>query len=227
MLKLIMTSAVIALTASASFAQGSNSSSASNSGAASQSQAQAQAQTASSSSLTQINNSDGEQRIVYSGDYDLNNVPAVTAPAVFGGGHPCLAGASGGIAVAGFGGSYGQGTAETVCMLYVMGQPEAAIRALVMSDPVACRALNNVGYYRVGGSVVPFKCGETVTGGIDTAGVSSKKSIVTASTKSEPTLKDYGLRKCEKAAGNKVVVSYRPGVDKALAKDNCLKILGY
>ncbi len=170
MKRILLITSLIAFSASASFA-GSGSNSEANSESNSASGAAAQA-------ALQVNNhySNG-------GTATLKNVPAVSAPSVFGGGHPCLAGRSGGIAVAGFGGSYGSGEAETVCMLYVMGQPEAAIRALVMTDRVACKALSNVGYYRIGKSVVPFKCDKTVAGGIDTPGATFRRSkISTRST---------------------------------------------
>ncbi len=145
---------------------------------------------AAAQAALQVNNTyESGGTTTVNGETTLKNVPAVSAPSVFGGGHPCLAGKSGGIAVAGFGGSYGEGQAETVCMLYVMGQPEAAIRALVMTDRVACRALSNVGYYRVGDSIVPFDCGDTVAGGIDTPGVTSKRSKVSSRSAAlnEPT----------------------------------------
>ncbi len=176
-MKLLIIAATMLSVGSVAIA-GNTTSSGANSDSKSQSGAAAQA-------ALQVNNhySNG-------GTSTLKNVPAVSAPSVFGGGHPCLAGKSGGIAVAGFGGSYGSGQAETVCMLYVMGQPEAAIRALVMTDRVACRALNNVGYYRIGKSVVPFKCDKTTVGGIDTAGVTSRRTRVSSSGQArmdEPT----------------------------------------
>lgn len=153
---------------------------------------------------------------------ELRNVPAVSAPAIFGGGHPCLSGQSGGIAVAGFGGSYGASKPEPVCQLWYMGQPEAAIRLLVMTDPGACKALGNVGYYRVGKSVVPFACGETVKGGVDTPGFKSRTTKVRASTSSPKS----GLTQCEKRDG-KVFIGYTYNADKVAAKASCLRSLGY
>lgn len=152
----------------------------------------------------------------------LDNVPAVSAPAIFGGGHPCLAGGSGSVAFAGFGGSYGRGVAETVCMLYIMGQPEAAIRALVMNDRQACAAINNVGYYRVGDSVIPFRCGEQVVkGGKYTDGVSKK--VVTGS-KGRPTL----FTKCYRKANNQIVIKYTSAgkANQKIAQNDCIKSLG-
>ena len=152
----------------------------------------------------------------------LNNVPAVQAPAVFGGGHPCLAGKSGGIAVAGFGGSYGEGNAEAACMAMVLGQPEVAIRIMASKSPAFCKAINNVGYYRVGNSVVPFQCGkQTKRGGVDTVGVASTTTVV--STRSAPAAQ---WRKCSfDAAANKI--TWKPKGNKAVSKAACLSHLGY
>ncbi len=166
-MKLLIIAATVLSFGSGAIAGSSNSSS--NSGSNSESGAAAQA-------ALQVNN-----HYSSGGTATLKNVPAISAPSVFGGGHPCLAGKSGGIAVAGFGGSYGAGQAETVCMLYVMGQPEAAIRALVMTDRVACKALSNVGYYRIGKSVVPFNCDKTVVGGIDSPGATFRRTRVSSS----------------------------------------------
>ncbi len=182
---LILAAASLALSMSVASAgsKGNGSDASANAGATSSSNSASGAQAASgsysgdstSNAALQINNT-----YESGGTSTLKNVPAVSAPSVFGGGHPCLAGQSAGIAVAGFGGTYGQGTAETVCMLYVMGQPEAAIRALVMTDRVACKALSNVGYYRIGKSVVPFKCDKTVAGGIDTPGATFRRTKVSS-----------------------------------------------
>ena len=223
-MKRILLTAVIAGFTLGLPAQAQQSSSESTSDSRSQSQAGAQAGAASQSGVTQIYNNSGSSEIRYSGE--IKNAPAVQAPAVFGGGHPCLAGKSGGVSVVGGGFSYGQGDPEVVCMLWVMGQPEAAVRALVMSNATACEALNNVGYYRVGNQVVPFRCGDTVAGGIDTAGVQSKRSKVTTSTKNTPT-PNYGYSKCEKGPNNTVKIKYKYGVDKEVAKSNCLLALGY
>ena len=115
--------------------------------------AQAGAQSASQSgsiSASQGGNvtitSPGRVQTEYSGSYELKNAPAVSAPAVFGGGHPCLAGRSGGISVIGGGATYGQGDGEPACMAWVMGQPEVALRIMMRINPAFCEAMNNVGY---------------------------------------------------------------------------------
>jgi hypothetical protein len=155
---------------------------------------------------------------------DIKSVPAVQAPSVFGGGHPCLAGQSGGLSVLGGGLSYGRGDPEVVCMLWVIGQPEAAIRALVMTNDTACKALNRVGYYRVGNKIVPFQCGkDTKVGGIDTPGVASSTTKV--STRNAPTTKTP-YSKCQ-VEGGKIVFRKAGGASSASAKAACLRALGY
>lgn len=168
---------------------------------------------------------------------EIRNVPAVTAPAVFGGGHPCLAGQSGGIAVAGFGGSYGAGDAEVVCMLLYAGQHEAAIRALVMTDPVACKALAHVGYYIVPmgngkSKAVPFSCGKTVKGGVYSANVGQPAvASATVSTKNRvPNTAPKLYTKCAlDPATNQIKIKYTSvgRKDKPRAAKACQRALGY
>ena len=122
------------------------------SGANSSANAAVNSQTASGA---QVN----DNRAYYNdGDSTVRSAPAVSAPGVFGGGHPCLAGKSGGISVIGGGVSYGQGDPEPACMLWLMNQPEAALRVMASSSPKACRAMNEVGYIRVGEAIIPFSC---------------------------------------------------------------------
>lgn len=182
--------AAVALFAAPAVAQDSTS----QSGAVSGSQS-----AAVSGSALQVNNTYNtpdttKQTITQNGGYKVQNVPAVSAPAIFGGGHPCLQGASGGAAGAGWGLSLGGSKAETVCMLWVIGQPEAAIRALAATDPTACKALNDVGYYRVGGSTAPFECGEkTIRGGV-------------YSTKTDTNQPLYS--KCARRSDGKIQIKY-------------------
>lgn len=161
----------------------------------------------------------------------LKTAPPVQAPSVFGGGHPCLAGKSGGISVIGGGISYGQGDPEIVCMLMVLGQPEAAIRALVMSNARACEALNGVGYYRVGNQVVPFKCGEQrKIGGVDTAGVQARKTRVsTSGNANRPQERPKLFDRCYMRDDGKVGIIYTSTgrANKKIAKNACLSQLGY
>ena len=138
--------AILTLAAGAAYAQGTTS------GANSASSASVNSQTASGA---QVN----DNRAYYNdGDSTVRSAPAVSAPGVFGGGHPCLAGKSGGISVIGGGVSYGQGDPEPACMLWLMNQPEAALRVMAASSPKACRAMNEVGYIRIGEAIVPFSC---------------------------------------------------------------------
>lgn len=145
----------------------------------------------------------------------LNNVPSVSAPAIFGGGHPCLAGSSGSANIAGFGGGFGAAKAETICMLWFTGQPEAAIRAMAMMDPIACKAMNHVGYYRVDGKAAAFNCGdkEVVKGGIYTNATG---------TKTAPSV-NLGFTKCARRADNSILIKYNSAgkKDKAKAQSNC------
>jgi len=215
-MKRLLLAVVMIAAASTAYAQGVASNSSANSG--SQSSAEVNVGSQSGAFIYQ------EASVIpTSTTTRLENVPAVSAPSILGGGHPCLAGKSGGIAVAGFGGSYGEGKPEPICMLWYMGQAEAAVRLLVMTDKGACVALGNVGYYRVGKSVIPFACGETVKGGVDTPGFISRKTRVSASAAPVPV---SGLKTCEKRSG-KVYITYKYGADKVSAKAACLSSLGY
>lgn len=93
------------------------------------------------------------------GTQTIKSAPAVSAPAVFGGGHPCLAGRSGGLSVIGGGLSYGQGDAEPACMAWIMGNPEIAL-TIMMDNPRFRAAACKMGFYRVGNTQVPVQCGE-------------------------------------------------------------------
>ena len=148
----------------------------------------------------------------------IESAPAVSAPAVFGGGHPCLAGKSGGVSVIGGGLSYGQGDPEPACMAWVMGQPEVAIRIMMATSPAFCKAMNNVGYYRVGNAVVPVACGkETKRGGVDTPGVESRPTRV--STKNRV---DYAPQAVCNRSGGKLKYSVDAHfVSQKQAKANC------
>lgn len=199
------------------------------SGSASAAQAQSGAVSGSASGAQVVLNQNyaapnpnQRQQVAYSGDYEVKSAPNVQAPAVFGGGHPCLAGKSGGFSVVGGGLSYGEGKAEAACMAMVLGQPEVAIRIMASQSPAFCKAINNVGYYRVGNSVVPFQCGkQTKRGGVDTVGVASTTTVV--STRSAPAAQ---WRKCEfNAAANKI--TWKPKGNKAVSKAACLSHLGY
>jgi hypothetical protein len=167
-----------------------------------------------------------KQTTEYTGKYKVESAPAVSAPAVFGGGHPCLAGSSGGISVIGGGASFGTGTAEPICMLWLMNQPEAAIRLLAMQSADACKAMGNVGYYRVGNQVLPFECGkQVVVGGIDSPGAKPRTSRVSTRNEQQPT--DF-YRRCE-MKGDKVSISYTGlgRANKEIANKYCLAQLGY
>ena len=148
----------------------------------------------------------------------IESAPAVSAPAVFGGGHPCLAGKSGGVSVIGGGLSYGQGDPEPACMAWVMGQPEVAIRIMMATSPAFCKAMNNVGYYRVGTQVVPVACGkETRRGGIDTPGVDSRPSRL--STKNRVNYAPQAV--CNRTGGKLKYSVDAHFVSQKAAKDNC------
>lgn len=131
----------------------------------------------------------------------LRNTPSNSAPSFGGGGHPCLAGSSGSINLPGFGIGGGGSKPEGACMLWVFGQPEAAIMYLAADDGKACEALGKVGYYTASGRNVPFMCGE-------------QEPIAT------------GYDKCF-MEGDKVKIRYRAGADKHQAKTACLESLGY
>lgn len=148
----------------------------------------------------------------------IESAPAVSAPAVFGGGHPCLAGKSGGVSVIGGGLSYGQGDPEPACMAWVMGQPEVAIRIMMATSPAFCEAMNNVGYYRVGNAVVPVACGkQTRRGGIDTPGVESRPSRV--STKNRVNYAPQAV--CNRSGGKLKFSIDAHFANKDAARANC------
>lgn len=203
--------------------------------AISQSGSQAQSQSQSQSgSLASSNNSIVFPSAPSRTRTDINNVPSVTAPSVFGGGHPCLAGASGGLSIMGGGLSAGGSDLEVVCMLYVMGQHEAAIRALASKNGRACQALENVGYYIVPmgngkTKAVQFRCKDkTVKGGVYTssaAAVLPGNAVAAAPRpKARPSL---GYTKCAKREDGKVAIRYESGADKNAARQACLASLGY
>lgn len=96
-----------------------------------------------------------------SGKTEVKTAPPVSAPSVFGGGHPCLAGQSGGLSIMGGGASYGQSNAEPACMAWMMGNPEVAI-AIMMENEKFRRAVCKVGYYRLGNTTAPVNCNSTL-----------------------------------------------------------------
>lgn len=226
---LVVAAIAVVFFANAVFAQDSGAVALSGSNSQSGAQSASGSSAGASAGYTVNNYNDGKNTVEYQGTYDVRNVPAVSAPAVFGGGHPCLAGKSGGLAVLGGGASYGTGTAEPICMLYLLGQPEAAVRLLVMQSPGACKALGNVGYYRVGDSVIPFECGKNVVvGGVDTPGASIRKTRLStrnARPKARPAL----YNQCERGANNSVHIRYTGAGkrNKEIAKKACLEQLGY
>ena len=195
----------------------------------------AYAQTASSETTSNANNTANQTSasgaIAYNGGITQNypqqrasttqrieSAPAVSAPAVFGGGHPCLAGKSGGVSVIGGGLSYGQGDPEPACMAWVMGQPEVAIRIMMATSPAFCKAMNNVGYYRVGNAVVPVACGkQTRRGGIETAGVESRPSRL--STKNAVSYAPQAV--CNRSGGKLKYSIDAHFANKQAAKANC------
>jgi hypothetical protein len=80
--------------------------------------------------------------INYSGGYSLHNVPEVIPPNVVGG-NPCAVGASGGLAVSGFGIAGGATWADKQCerrqqaaLLYNIGKPRAATELMCQDDNV-------------------------------------------------------------------------------------------
>lgn len=197
----------------------------STSGATSQSGSSAGA----SAGYTVNNYSDGKSALEYQGEYTVKNAPSVTAPAVFGGGHPCLAGKSGGISVIGGGLSYGQGEPEPACMAWVMGQPEVAIRIMMMNSPDFCRAIGNVGYYRVGNQVLPIQCGKEVRrGGIDTAGAQPRPTRISTRNSAPMTRPDL-FNECYMRDDGKIGIVYTSSgkKNKEAAGKACLSQLGY
>lgn len=185
-----------------------------------------------SAGYTVNNYSTGRSELVQSGTATIKNAPAVQAPSVFGGGHPCLAGKSGGISVIGGGISYGQGNPEPACMAWVMGQPEVAIRIMMRQSPEFCAAMNNVGYYRVGKSVVPIQCGrDVVRGGVDTAGVASRTTRVSTrnSPATGPQERPALFSKCYMRDDGRIgVVFTKVGkANREIAAKACQQSLGY
>ncbi|HEY7581884.1 MAG TPA: hypothetical protein VH855_30160 [Acetobacteraceae bacterium] len=80
--------------------------------------------------------------IDYSGGYSIHNVPEVIPPNVVGG-NPCAVGASGGLAVSGFGIAGGATWADKQCerrqqaaLLYSIGKPRAATELMCQDDNV-------------------------------------------------------------------------------------------
>lgn len=127
------------------------------------------------------------QNYYSSGTTRIESAPPVSAPSVFGGGHPCLAGKSGGLSVIGGGLSYGQGTPEPACMAWVMGNPEIAVSIMMENSQFRKAACKN-GFYRVGNTKYPISCAEQLP---------ARQRVVAASSK--PPLEV----RCERN-GNKV-----------------------
>lgn len=230
-MKLFMTLAAVLLIGSNASAQDANSASASQANNTAN-----QISAAQSAAIINFPETPANTRNVteYTGTYRVESAPAVSAPAVFGGGHPCLAGKSGGFSVIGGGLSYGQGNAEPACMAWVMGQPEVAIRIMMKRSPEFCEAMNDVGYYRVGNSVLPVECGRNkkiVRGGVDSANanvrtsrVSTRNSPVT-SPKERPAL----WRECYLRDDGKIgiVLTSVGKANKQTAARACQQSLGY
>ena len=177
--------------------------------------AQSSSSTSGSTATSSVNSQNGsssdvqvnDNRIYNSdGTTTIRSAPAVSAPGVFGGGHPCLAGKSGGVSVIGGGISYGQGDPEPACMLWLMGQPEAALMVMASTSPKACRAMGKVGFIRIGETIVPFQCGDSPAA-------------------ARPQARPVGYSKCTKD-GNTVKIAYKSGADRASAKAACLSSLG-
>lgn len=196
----------------------------------------AYAQTANSGSASQANNTAEQTSTAVAGAYNggivqnypaqraettqrIESAPAVSAPAVFGGGHPCLAGKSGGVSVIGGGLSYGQGDPEPACMAWVMGQPEVAIRIMMNTNAEFCEAMNSVGYYRVGTSVVPVECGKKkrIRGGVDTPGVASYTTKV--STRNQSNILPQAV--CNRSGGKLKYSVDDHFANQASARANC------
>jgi hypothetical protein len=83
-----------------------------------------------------------EQYIGYGGGYTVRNVPEVIPPSVVGG-NPCAVGASGGLAVAGFGIAGGGTWADKACerrqqaaLLYNMGEQKIALELMCQDDNI-------------------------------------------------------------------------------------------
>jgi len=84
----------------------------------------------------------GDPTIHYSGGYTVHNVPEVIPPNVVGG-NPCAVGASGGLAVAGFGIAAGGTWADRACerrqqaaLLFNMGEQKVALELMCQDDNV-------------------------------------------------------------------------------------------
>lgn len=200
----------------------------------------ASAQNAVSGSASQANNTAEQTSTAVAGAYNggivqnypaqraettqrIESAPAVSAPAVFGGGHPCLAGKSGGVSVIGGGLSYGQGNPEPACMAWVMGQPEVAIRIMMNTNVEFCEAMNSVGYYRVGKAVVPVECGKNkrTRGGVDSPGVASYTTKV--STRNQSNLLPQAV--CNRSGGKLKYSVDAHFANQKSARQNCLNRL--
>lgn len=200
----------------------------------------AYAQTANSGSASQANNTAEQTSTAVAGAYNggivqnypaqraettqrIESAPAVSAPAVFGGGHPCLAGKSGGVSVIGGGLSYGQGNPEPACMAWVMGQPEVAIRIMMQTNEQFCQAMNSVGYYRVGKSVVPVECGKNkrTRGGVDSPGVASYTTKV--STRNQSNILPQAV--CNRSGGKLKYSVDGHFANQKSARQNCINRL--
>lgn len=86
--------------------------------------------------------SDPAYGINYSGGYSVRNVPEVVAPSIVGG-NPCAIGASGGLALSGFGITGGATWADKQCerrqqaaLLYNIGRSKAAVELMCQDDNV-------------------------------------------------------------------------------------------
>lgn len=87
-------------------------------------------------------NSGGDPTINYSGSYTVRNVPEVIPPSVVGG-NACAVGASGGMAVAGFGIAAGGTWADRACerrqqaaLLFNMGEQKVALELMCQDEHV-------------------------------------------------------------------------------------------
>ena len=119
------------------------------------------------------------------------------APAMMGGGHPCLSAKSGGLGIIGGSVSYGESNPEPICMLKLLGQDEAAIRLLAATDLGACRALVAAGAIQ------------------STCGAPEPTPKPRASARSS-----YAFSKCERRGG-KIYVTVAAGADQKLASAQC------
>lgn len=96
----------------------------------------------SGNSSTGAGNTSSEQYIGYGGGYTVRNTPEVIPPSVVGG-NPCAIGASGGMAVAGFGIAAGGTWADRSCerrqqaaLLFNMGESKVALELMCQDDHV-------------------------------------------------------------------------------------------